>query len=361
MILNNDEQVLGYDIAVSMSDHLRNQVSGGEVTHDGAGFQPKGKSVSKGCEAGRTGGWLSIYLAFDCNLSCHFCTQYRGQPGYNPHTHQNMSLERKSMWDPFDQFGPPTLEALKKYAAKSRGDIKGISFCGGEPFMTLDGVTNDNRPGMYAWLDCINEINWFEDKVPYTWVYSNGTLATEENVKKLAEKGLQEIRIDLAATNFSKKMIKRIAMIKEHIRFVGVELPVLAWQVEKFCGALKDLDAVGLDYINLHELHLTEFNWEYMLQSGKVNHKMVYSNSMDKISPDWMFHLPSHGDMYTIIRFIEDNNLNIIYNDCSSRNCRLQTIGMNYLRMKLTNENEAPVLPWKEHLQNYKQTNRIIF
>ena len=124
---------------------------------------------------------------------------------------------------------------------------------------------------------------------------------------------------------------------------------------------LKDLNDIGLDYINLHELHLTEYNWEYMLQSGKVNHKMVYSNSMDKISPDWMFHLPSHGDMYTIIRFIEDNNLNIIYNDCSSRNCRLQTIGMNYLRMKLTNENEAPVLPWKEHLKNYKQTNRIQF
>ena len=38
--------------------------------------------------------------------------------------------------------------------------------------------------------------------------------------------------------------------------------------------------------------------------------------------------------MYRLIRYIDENKLNLIYNDCSARNAILQSRGHNYLRLK---------------------------
>ena len=51
MIVNEDKQFLGFDLAKKMSDHLRAQIENGEATDDGATFKPKGGELSEGCRA----------------------------------------------------------------------------------------------------------------------------------------------------------------------------------------------------------------------------------------------------------------------------------------------------------------------
>ena len=65
MIIQDEKQLLGYDVAVSISNQLRKQIKGGEEANDGATFKPKGKELSRGCqEACKGGGWVCIYLTF---------------------------------------------------------------------------------------------------------------------------------------------------------------------------------------------------------------------------------------------------------------------------------------------------------
>ena len=47
MIIQDEKQLLGYDVAVSISNQLRKQIKGGEETDDGATFKPKGEEIGR--------------------------------------------------------------------------------------------------------------------------------------------------------------------------------------------------------------------------------------------------------------------------------------------------------------------------
>lgn len=75
---------------------------------------------------------------------------------------------------------------------------------------------------------------------------------------------------------------------------------------------------LGLDYLNLHELAICEDNRSRLIDGSYIDSRLIYNS--DK------HYLPSIIDFYKIIDFIENNNLDIIYNDCSARNMRNQVI-----------------------------------
>lgn len=352
MIVQDETHLMGDDIARSVSTHLRKQIQGGEEIDDGATFKPTGRELSRGCqEACKGGGWICIFLSFECSFRCHFCTM-----------HHNRPKDAKASWGTLDSKYPPTPENLKKLAAIDRGDIKGISFSGGESFNQLE-KTPKGEAGIYEWLDAINKIEWFQGQRPYVWMYTSGHYATEENVQRLADNGMDEIRFDLAASNYSEDILKKMEMARGKVDKLSVEVPVLGWQIHKLLGVLKRLDEIGVDYINLHELQVVDGNREYLVDSGLIDYKMIYSVGKDKSYLDlgvWEFYLPSLIDTYTVIRYIEDNNLNLIYNDCSSRNYKLQWISALYTNWKLNNYTDRKLHSWPEYLANYKKVNRVM-
>lgn len=352
MIVQDESHVLGDDVARSVSNHLRKQIQGGQETDDGATFKPAGRELSRGCqEACKGGGWICLFLSYECSFKCHFCT-----------TNHSKSKDGDASWGTLDAKYKPTPENLKKLAAIDKGDIKGISFSGGESFLQLDKTVR-GEPGIYEWLDAINEIDWYDGKRPYVWMYTSGHYVTEANVQKLVDKGMDEIRFDLAATNYSEAILKKMEMVRGKVNKLSVEIPVLGWQIHRLLGSLKRLDEIGVDYINLHELQPAEGNAEYLVDSGLIDYKMIYSIGKDKSCLSlgmWDFYLPSLIDTYTVIRYIEDNNLNLIYNDCSGRNYKLQWISALYLDLKLNNHTDRELHSWPEYLANYKKMNRIM-
>ena len=69
-------------------------------------------------------------------------------------------------------------------------------------------------------------IKKFKDAGVYQHMYTNGILATEENLKALGESGLDEIRFNLGASNCSDKVIENMKIAKKYIKSVGIETPM---------------------------------------------------------------------------------------------------------------------------------------
>ena len=100
---------------------------------------------------------------------------------------------------------------------------------------------------------------------------------------------------------------------------ISVEVPSEFWQVDKLISVLPRLDEIGLDYLNLHELNVNQDNFTALKKKG-LNEKLIYCER----------YLPSIFDTYRVIEYIENNNLNIIYNDCSYRNMVMQMLGWQF-------------------------------
>lgn len=65
-------------------------------------------------------------------------------------------------------------------------------------------------------------------------MYTNGTLATEENLRALGEAGLDELRFNLGASGCADRVIENMATAKKYIRYVGIETPITPELYETF-------------------------------------------------------------------------------------------------------------------------------
>jgi pyruvate formate-lyase activating enzyme-like uncharacterized protein len=304
-----------YNEAKHISDFLRTKVKDKIQIRDfGATVLPKNKELSKGCLSCKSGAWICIYIGVSCNLKCISCPQI------------SRHSEPESIWANGGNDDIHSLEDLRKTLDKNRR-IHGLSFSGGEPFLYLDKIKE--------WLDFINTN--YADLNLYLWLYTNGVKVTKENCEMLKENGIKEIRFDLAATDYSDKIIEKIKYCKDIFEKVSVEVPVEPWRLDKLIGSLKKLDEIGVDYLNLHELAVCDDNRQKLIDAGYIDPTLIYNAVTGN------HYLPSIIDVYRVIEYIEDNNLNIIYNDCSARNMVLQTMGWQYQRNR-----QNPNFIWEE-------------
>ena len=307
--------MIEYKDAKNISDALRQRIIDKiEISDSGATITPVGKKLSNGCYACKSGQWICIYIGVSCNLKCASCPQV-----------SRHGVE-EFIWANGGNDDIHSLDDLKRVIYKNPR-ITGLSFSGGEPFMYLDKV--------YEWLDFINEN--FSQLNLYLWIYTNGVLVTEEECIKLRDKGIKEIRFDLAATNYSDKTIDKIVYCKKIFEKICVEVPSEFWQVDKLISVLPRLNEIGLDYLNLHELSVNQDNLPALRKKG-INEALLYCGH----------YLPSIFDTYRVIEYIENNKLNIIYNDCSSRNMTMQMLGWQFQRNKQNDQFSWE--PWEDFL-----------
>ena len=304
-----------YEDGKALSDFLRSKISEKiEISDFGATITPKKKKLSKGCYSCKNGSWICIYIGVKCNLKCISC----------PQTSRHNSDEY--IWANGGNDDIHSLVDLKRVIDKNKR-ITGISFSGGEPFLYIDKVIE--------WLDFINEN--YSDLNLYKWIYTNGTKVTKQQCILLKEKGINEIRFDLAATNYNNKIIDKIKYCKKIFDKISVEVPVEPWRVDKLISVLPKLNDIGLDYLNLHELSICDDNYERLKKLNYIDDRLIYN------SYNGFHYLGSIIDVYKIINYIEDNNLNIIYNDCSCRNMYNQTMGWIYQRNR-----QNPEYVWED-------------
>lgn len=184
--------------------------------------------ISKGCQHCGNGDWSCLFINGICNARCFYCPSAQTQKG-PPVTN---TLEFKNPADFADYvrvFG-----------------IKGVSFSGGEPFITFDRV--------------VSFLKTLRSRIShplYIWMYTNGLLVTEDKLKILKDEGLDEIRFDISANEYSLDALKKAVPT---IPCVTVEIPAIPEDLELTRPLLKTLRDEGVSHLNLHQLRCTPFN-----------------------------------------------------------------------------------------------------
>ncbi|MCW7753137.1 radical SAM protein [Desulfobotulus sp. H1] len=204
----------------------------GKVVDGCKGTKPDMSRLSPGCALCAAGEWSCLFINGKCNGSCFYCPAPQNEESVPASQGLNFLLP----------------DAYADYVAGL--GFRGVGFSGGEPLLTL-GRT----------LDYIRAVRDRMGLGIHLWMYTNGILVSRENLKALARAGLDEIRFDIGAMDYR---LDRAAMAADFLPVVTVEIPAVPEEEARLMVKIPEMAAVGIRYLNLHQLRLTPHNFKRM-------------------------------------------------------------------------------------------------
>lgn len=232
--------------------------------------------LSPGCQICVDGHWGCCFIGFSCTRDCFFCPNH-----YSDQKERPPSLHGLSIQSPKEH-----VEMIERLG------IKGTAFSGGEPLLYLNRVLSHTRLIRQTFGNNI-----------YIWLYSNGDLATEDNLRSLKEAGVNEIRFDLSARNYD---LSPLILARKIMPTVSVEIPAIPEDEKIVLSLLPDLITIGIDHLNLHQLCANDINFTNLL-------KRDYHFIHDYPSPIY----ESEISALHILKHILDKGLKLSTNYCS--------------------------------------------
>lgn len=265
------------------NNRLMSEIKGLKTLENRTYFVGSENKFSKGCRSCLLGTGLSaIRKTNKCNLECKFC--------YNYGELDNIAPIGEGMWEiGGTKFYEKDMDLLFSISKKPTG----VSYVYLEPFMEIEKY--------------YSIIKKFSDAGIHQHLYTNGTLATEETLKALAEAGLDEIRFNLGASNCADKVIENIRIAKKYIENVGIETPMTPEFFETFFKKKEAILNTKVDFINCAELHLNENNiYNYSDEN-------MYISRQGYISPSWSRELT-----LKFMKIADEENWDLAVHDCSN-------------------------------------------
>jgi len=138
-------------------------------------------------------------------------------------------------------------------------------------------------------------------------MYTNGILATPENLKALGEAGLDELRFNLGATGASDRVIASMRVAKDFIPQVGIETPMTREFHEVFLRKKEQIFSTGIDFMNCAELHLNDNNL------GNYWGEPLYFYRMGYLSP-----IVSRDLTLSLMKTAGEEHWPLLLHDCSN-------------------------------------------
>ena len=190
----------------------------------------------RGCTGCLLGTGLSaVRRTHVCNANCPFCYDY------------GVLDEQMPVGEGFFEIGgcryrPEDLPLLLDSYAKPSG----VAYVYLEPFMEIKVY----EPVIRA----------FHERGVYQHMYTNGTLCTPQNLRMLAEAGLDELRFNLGASMCADRVIENMATASRLLPAVGIETPMTPELYETFMQKKDRILSTGIRFMNCAELHLNENN-----------------------------------------------------------------------------------------------------
>ena len=238
----------------------------------------------KGCRSCLLGTGLgAVRRTNRCNLACPFCYDYGEMDSQPP--------VGEGLWEiGGTKFREEDLDLLLSiHRAPS-----GLAYVYLEPFMEIERY--------------YGVIRRFHEAGVYQHMYTNGTLATEENLRALGEAGLDELRFNLGASHCADRVIEAIGIARRYIPMVGIETPMTPQLYREFLEKKDAILATGLDFMNCAELHLNPNNVGNYLGENMMMYRQGY------LSPIWSRELT-----LTLMRQASEEAWPIAVHDCSNR------------------------------------------
>ena len=227
--------------ATKERDGLARDLLGAGVTETANGTKLQRGPLSRGCQACVDGTWSCLYIAEWCQADCFYCPKdsvsRRSRDDYTP------NAERMGFSDP--QFYADYVEAC---------GVKEVGISGGEPLAALDRV-----------LSTVSALKERTNGRLYVHVYTNGLLATPERLASLRDAGVDELRLDITARDYDTSAL---ALARDYIDTLTVEIPAIPEDEARLPAVFRELSAIGVDHLNLHQLDVTVANAPAFLARG---------------------------------------------------------------------------------------------
>lgn len=236
--------------------------------------KPFYRQISNGCSICGKGKWSCLFITGKCNAGCFYCPT--SQLTDETPTSQNLHFD--------------TAQAYAEYINHFK--FEGVSFSGGEPLLYFERT-----------LEYLQEVRKSCSPDIYIWMYTNGILADEEKLRKLADAGLNEVRFDIGATAYK---LDKISFAKELIPNITIEIPAIPEEKEKIKQLLPEMIKAGVTNLNLHQLRLTKHNAPKLLK-----HNYTYIHAEQPIV------LESELAALEILNYAKSNQVEIGINYCS--------------------------------------------
>lgn len=236
-------------------------------------------SLTPGCEICTRMAHMVVQLGFRCNARCPFCFLDVTDSG-------SADGPEDSVW-----------KGIFQHFDSRKHTLEGVSFSGGEPLLYM------------ADLDaCVTAMRQARPDL-YFWIYTNGILADEEHLNRLAELGISEIRFNLAATDYGSQVVKNVERARGGFEYVVVEVPAYPKQKAQLLACLRELDRIGIDQLNLQELLITNANMRRLdgegYATGMLHLKKYFLYGSRRMTYEVMEHCREHAYGFTV-------------NDCSA-------------------------------------------
>lgn len=230
--------------------------------------------LSPGCQLCGEGKWSCLFITGKCNAHCFYCPASQ----LNDEKPQTQLL---------------TFETPEDYAAYlNYFGFKGCSFSGGEPLLYFDRL-----------LYYLKTVRQQCSPDLYIWAYTNGILASEEKFTKLAENGLNEIRFDIGATNYSLTNVRKAKGI---IPRITIEIPAVPEKCKLIKTLIPEMIEAGVTSLNLHLLRLTTHNVEKL-----QDHPYTYVHGEAPVV------MESELAALEIMQYVAENKFDIGVNFCA--------------------------------------------
>jgi pyruvate formate-lyase activating enzyme-like uncharacterized protein len=217
-----------------------------------------------------------------CNLTCEFCYYHDSLDSVDPIP--------QDMWDIGDElYEPEDIDLLLSIHKKPSG----IAYVYLEPFMEIE-----------KYYPIVKK---FAKAGVHQHMYTNGTLCTEENLKELANAGLDEIRFNLNASDTSDQVIEAMRIARKYFKWVGIETPMTPKFYDDFMAKKDEILSIGLDFMNCAELHLGTDNLNNYMGENFYTFRNGY------LSPLW--------SRKVTLKFMETaikENWDMLIHDCSN-------------------------------------------
>ena len=195
--------------------------------------------LPKGCKYCVKGAKLVLFLTGRCPLNCWYCTISKARWQKDIVLANERVVKKTS----------DVVEEAKLQKAMGAG------LTGGEPFAVFRRTLN--------YVKLLKKI--FGKKF-HLHLYTSGFKVSFTMLKSLQKAGLDEIRFHVTASNSWDVVEEALKLDWD----VGIEIPVIPEQEELIKDIVVRADEIGVKFINLNELEVSERNEKILLEKGYV-------------------------------------------------------------------------------------------
>ena len=267
-------------------------------------YMPEGKTpkdICMGCQSCLANQITHIRHSDKCNCSCDFCYLYGKSD-------DEMILPKWAYMESLTRFNLDEDEIKLMLSKQVFGKVHAIGWLQKEPLLEMEKM----KPIM----------EYISSNGIYQYLYTNGILATSRTLELLKRWGLNEIRFNLQASDFTSHVLKNLQTACSLIEHVCIETPIFSKSYNNF---LKHKDFIlncGVEQINMPELQVNPHNLDLFKDEGPIyRHRRGYTSPIS-----------SRHYVYDLIEIAIKEKWNIIINDCSNDTKFFRGVQENYDR-----------------------------